>query len=129
MKLTDAKILVVDDDKVMRKFVVNLMTRLGVGDVKDAIDGQEGLAVAASFRPDLVLSDVHMEPMDGPEFVRRLRTHAVGELRNVPVLMMSGDTSNQTLRESVPLGLAGYIIKPPQISSLKLKIEQALKYR
>jgi CheY-like chemotaxis protein len=129
MKLTDAKILVVDSDKVMRKFVVNLMTRLGVGDVKDANDGQEGLAVAASFRPDLVLSDVHMEPIDGPGFVRQLRTHAVGELRKVPVLMMSADTSSQTLRESVPLGLAGYIIKPPQISSLKMKIEQALKFR
>lgn len=118
-----------DDDKVMRKFVVNLMTRLGVVDVHEAADGQEGLLLAASVRPDLVLSDVHMEPMDGPEFVRRLRTHAVCDLRKVPVLMMSADTSHQTLRESVPLGLAGYIIKPPQISSLKMKIEQALQCR
>ena len=129
MNIEYAKILVVDDDNVMRKFVVNLLTRLGVGQVQEAIDGQEGLVLAGSFRPDLVLSDIHMHPIGGLEFVRQLRIHAVAELRKVPVLMMSADSSNQTLREAVPLGIAGYIIKPPQIASLKVKLEHALKFR
>ena len=129
MIIEDARILVVDDDNVMRKFVVNLLTRLCIGEVQEAIDGQTGLVLAGSFRPDLVLSDIHMHPIDGLEFVRRLRAHAIVELRKVPVLMMSADSSNQTLRESVPLGIAGYIIKPPQILSLKVKIEHALKFR
>ena len=129
MKIENAKILVVDDDNVMRKFVMSLLTRLGVGEVQEAIDGQTGFVLAGSFRPDLVLSDIHMHPLDGLEFVRRLRAHAIVELRRVPVLLMSADSSNQTLRESVPLGIAGYIIKPPQILSLKVKLEHALRFR
>ena len=129
MKIEEARILVVDDDNVMRQFVVNLLTRLGTSQVLEAIDGQEGLALAGSFRPDLVLSDIHMHPMDGLEFIKQLRTHANIELRKVPVLMMSADSRNQTLREAVPLGIAGYIIKPPQILGLRAKLEHALKFR
>lgn len=118
-----------DDDNVMRQFVVNLLTRLGAGQVMEAIDGEEGLDLASSFRPDLILSDIHMHPIDGLEFVKRLHSHPNAELRKIPVLIMSVDSSNQTLRSAVPLGIAGYIIKPPQISGLKLKIENALKFR
>lgn len=129
MNITDAKILVVDDDALMRKFVLNLLTRLGVQQVDEAVDGNAGLAAAAHFKPDLVLSDIHMHPMGGLEFVERLRAHPSAELRKVPVLMMSADTSNVTLKEAVPLGIAAYIVKPPQISALRTKLEQALKFR
>lgn len=129
MKIEDAKILILDDDSVMRMFVVNLLTRLGVKQVQEAADGHEGLTLAGSFRPNIVLSDIHMSPMDGLEFVRRLRAHAVLELRKIPVLIMSADSSSQVLNDSVPLGIAGYIIKPPVMSVLKIKLEHALKFR
>ena len=129
MNIEDARILVVDDDAVMRQFVLNLLARLGVQQTQEATDGQTGLTAAASFRPDLVLSDIHMHPVGGLELVRRLRAHSSAELRKVPVLMMTADSRPDTLKESVPLGIAGYIVKPPQLSSLKTKLEHALKFR
>jgi len=129
MKIQDAKILVIDDDNVMRMFVSNLLGRMGVREVREANDGQIGLAMVASFKPDIILTDIHMAPMNGLEFVKRLRAlNAIG-LRKIPVLIMSADSSSQTLNESVPLGIAGYIIKPPVMSSLTVKLEHALKFR
>jgi response regulator of citrate/malate metabolism len=53
----------------------------------------------------------------------------VVELGKVPVLMMSAYSRNQTLRESVPLGVVGYIVELPQISALKLELEHGLTFR
>ena len=126
MKIENAKILVVDDDPVMRNFVVTLLGRLGAGHFQVAQDGRSGLQMAHSFRPDLIISDVHMEPVDGLDFVRNLRSQPVDALRKIPVLMLSADSSLQTLNESMPLGIDGYLIKPPSLSSLQNKIEQIL---
>lgn len=129
MKIEDARVLVVDDDKVMLSFVVNLLSRLGVSDVRQATDGKAALLILADYKPDIVLSDIHMTPIGGIELVQRIRDHARADLRKTPVLIMSADSSTDRLNESVPLGIAGYIIKPPALSALKLKLEHALKFR
>ena len=127
MNIEDARILVVEDDAVMRQFVLGLLRRLGVHQVQEAVDGQSGLAAAKSFWPDVVLTDIHMRPVGGLEFVKLLRAHASQELRKIPVLLMTADNRPDTLKESVTLGIAGYIIKPPVLASLKLKLQHALK--
>ena len=129
MKLDEAKVLVVEDDPVMTSYVVSMLRRMGVSQVMEARDGATGLAMAASKVPDVILSDIHMAPMDGFEFVRNLRKHPVIELRKIPVLIMSADSSTDKLNQSVPLGITGYIVKPPNVSSLTTKLEHALKFR
>lgn len=129
MKIEDAKVLVVDDDPVMTMFVVNMLKRLGVREISEAVDGKDGLTKVASFRPDVVLTDIHMATMNGIEFVRQLRTHSAIELRKTPVLIMSADSRSDQLNDSLVLGVAGYIIKPPIIGSMKTKLEHALKFR
>lgn len=126
MKLSTARIMVVDDDEVMRKFVVNILTKIGVEEIQQCTDGAIALSVASSFKPDLVLSDIHMQTMDGIEFVRRLREHPNAELRKTRVLFMSADSSKATLDEALPLGSFGYIVKPPRPDALKAKLERAL---
>ena len=129
MNIKDAKVLLVDDDGVMRMFIMNLLTRLGVQHMQEAIDGQSGLQNVASYRPDIIISDIHMSPIGGLEFVKQLRAHPVIALRKIPVLLMSADTSSQMLNQAVPLGVAGYIVKPPNFEALKIKLEHALKFR
>ena len=128
MLIEQAKVLVVDDDHTMRAYVANALKRLQAQQVQVAEDGQAALAAIASFRPDVVLSDIHMAPMDGLEMVRRLRAHPNVDLRKTKVVFMSADRTPKTLSESVPLGIAGFIVKPPQAPALKLKLEQALKF-
>jgi len=108
---------------------MNILNRLGVGEVREAANGKSALAMVESFKPDIVLSDIHMSPMDGIEFVRQLRTHPNADLRKTPVLIMSADSGIDKLNESVPMGIAGYIVKPPNVVAMKTKLEQILKFR
>ena len=121
------------EDRVMpvrreRDFIKGADNKSSVGVLVER-SSRLGLALAGSFRPDLVRSDVYMHPMGVLGFIKYLRTHANIELRKVTALMTRADSSNQTLREAVPIGIASYIIKPPQISGLKAKLEPALKFR
>ena len=126
MKLSAARILVVDDDEVMRKFVVTMLTRLGAQDIQQCTDGSVALSMVTSFKPDLVLSDIHMQTMDGIEFVRRLREHPNPDIRQTRVMFMSADSSKTTLDEALPLGTYGYIVKPPRPEALRAKLDRAL---
>lgn len=127
MKVTIARILVVDDDEVMRTFVVNSLRRIGIQAIEVATDGTTALRAMIRFRPDLVLTDIHMKPMDGIEFVRQLRKHTHPMVKNMKVIFMSADASTQTLEQALPLGTYGYIVKPPKPEVLQTKLEQALK--
>lgn len=126
MKITLARILVVDDDAVTRNFVMNSLRRLGIQTIEQCADGSSALTIVNRFKPDLVLTDIHMQPMGGLEFVRQLRSLPNASLRKTRVIFMSADASSGTLKEVLPLGSLGYIVKPPQLETLQLKLEMAL---
>ncbi len=126
MKIALARILVVDDDAVMRTFVVSSLRRLGIQTIEQCADGSAALAAVEAFKPDLVLTDIHMEPMGGLEFVRQLRALPTASMRKTRVIFMSVDASTGTLEEALPLGSFGYILKPPKPEILQAKLETAL---
>ena len=78
------------------------------------------------MRPDLILTDVHMQPVGGIELVRQLRASPNSQICNIPVIFLSADSTSSTVAEALPLGVAGYIVKPPNLDSLAKKIELAL---
>lgn len=123
MKFSDAKIMVVDDDPLMRAFIVNILKRLGVVHMHECADGTAALKAATTFQPNLILTDIHMKPMDGLEFVKRLNRSPSS---HVGVIFMSADSSRETLSAALPLGVVAYIVKPPRLADLKSKIEAAL---
>ncbi len=127
MNLILARVLVVDDDEVMRTFVVNSLRRLGIQSIEVATDGASALRTMVTFKPNLVLSDIHMKPMNGLEFVQQLRAHGNPLINEMRVIFMSADASAATLQEALPLGTYGYIVKPPRLDTLKAKIELALR--
>ena len=97
--------------------------------VKDVKDLRLLLAAGnllAKFKPDLILTDVHMQPMGGLEFVKKLRSASNPMVKNIKVIFMSADASAETIGEALPLGIVGYIVKPPRLEALRAKMEQAL---
>lgn len=127
MNLSEAKILVVEDDQLMRTFTVNALKRIGVMQIKDCADGTAGLKMALAFQPHLILTDIHMKPMGGLEFVEKLRARE--GLGGTQVIFMSADSSRETFSAALPLGVDAYIVKPPRLPDLKNKIEAALSGR
>jgi len=126
MDIKRARVLVVEDEKIMSTFILGNLRRLGILDLFALEDGTAALRDMASIKPDLIVTDVHMQPMGGIEFVRRLRAASNAQLANTPVIFLSADSSAATVGEALPLGVAGYIVKPPSLAALNAKVELAL---
>ncbi|MFO7610756.1 MAG: response regulator [Candidatus Krumholzibacteriia bacterium] len=105
------RVLVVDDSVAMRRMIVRAlgMTGLGIGEILQAADGQEGLATILSRPVDLALVDIHMPVMRGPDMIRRVReTPAVAGL---PCVVVSSESSESRIREMAGLGVS-FVCKP-----------------
>lgn len=79
------------------------------------------------LKPDLILTEVHMQPVGGIEFVRQLRPLPSRAVSNTKVFFLSADSSRANIGEVLPLGVSGYLVKPPSLGALSNKIEAALR--
>ncbi len=127
MIFSKIRVLIVDDDALMRTFVSDMLARMGITQVQQAADGKAALVALIRFQPNLVLSDIHMEPMSGIELVKQVRALPNPALAATRVILMTADSSKETLSEALPLGIRGYIIKPPTMDAMKARIEAAMK--
>jgi CheY-like chemotaxis protein/GAF domain-containing protein len=119
-----ANILVVDDNAINRKLLVALLS--GDGHLtQEAVDGIDGLAVARTQRPQLIISDILMPSMDGYGFVRALRQDPV--LRGTPVIFY---TAHYHEREAHNLaeacGVSRVLVKPCPHAEILRAVEQAM---
>src|SRR5579883_215777 len=91
-EIAHLSILLVEDIRATRLLVRTMLRHLGIHDLVEAADGQEALDILGRRHIDVVLTDLCMEPMDGVEFTRRLRTPRTGLNPYVPVVMISAYT-------------------------------------
>lgn len=115
-----AKILVVDDDETLLRFVDEYLTRDGYS-VVTADRGAKGLRALYEERPDLVILDVMMPGMDGWEVCARMR-----ELADVPILMLTAKTSEGDKLRGFRLGVDDYITKPFSLAELAARTRAVL---
>ena len=94
------KILIVDDDPIIRKLVSSVLINAGYH-IATADQGKEGLAQAINFQPDLIISDVLMPEMDGYEFVTRAQK-SLG--RKVPIMLLTSLNSVEQKLKDLRLG-------------------------
>jgi len=105
------KILIVDDNADDRKVLRYNLENHGCKNVIEARDGQEGLALARSQRPDLIISDALMPTMDGFQFLRGLKTDDT--LKSIPFIFYSAVyTGHQEAELATSLGAESFIVKP-----------------
>ncbi len=119
-KTYKAKILVVDDEP---NIVQTLKDRLEMNDyeVITASNGREGLQIALSERPDVVLLDIIMPVMDGHEMLEALRKESGG--RYSSVIMLTAKHQIEDIERAKDSGIDDYIVKPFDMSKLLEKIE------
>ncbi|MGH2829220.1 MAG: response regulator transcription factor [Actinomycetota bacterium] len=102
------KVLVVDDDAVIRQLLVVNLEIEGYA-VDTAADGEQALLKIAA-RPDCVLLDVMMPKFDGWEVARRAK--ADPKTAGVPIIFLSARAQDLDVRRGMDLGVAGYMTKP-----------------
>ena len=116
-----ASILIIDDDKAIRKTLTEILRYEGYK-VDEAADGEEGLRKFSSTAYDLVLCDVKMPKMDGIEFLEKSKMINP----DVPIIVISGHGNIETAVEAVKKGAFDFISKPPDLNRLLITLRNAL---
>lgn len=124
MDLGALKVLVVDDQEFVRAIVRKMLEQIGIRQVAEARDGGDGLNAVLGQRPDVVICDVQMRPMNGLEFLKALRD--MPQIAATPVLMLTAHTDQATVDGAKALGVDGFLSKPVLPKVLRERIEQAL---
>ena len=116
------KILVVEDVDFNRDLVVQLLE--DNYRVIEAVDGQEGVSMAANEKPDLILMDLSLPVMDGWEATRTLK--ADDDLRSIPVIALTAHAMKGDQEKALAAGCDDYLKKPIDEDELLSKIEKHL---
>jgi len=118
------KVLVIDDDPLMRRIVTQSLERSAY-DLIEAESGAAGIQCAIEQHPDLILLDVMMPEMDGFEVIRRLRTHPM--TLGVPIILLTalGEMSEKV--HGMQLGADDYMTKPFDPRELRARVQAHLK--
>lgn len=116
------RFLVVDDEPYARKVVRALLTAMGIRHIQEASDGASGIDAILTFSPDIVLVDWEMPGLDGPGFLRRVRSPGVFPMCDVPVIMLTGHGEKSRVTEAIRLGIHEYLLKPVSMQALQTRI-------
>ena len=112
--------MIVDDDEVMRTLLRRILERMGFSQIDIAKDGAEGLELARSQCPDVIISDYDMPNMQGLQFLKAVREEPA--LAKTVFVMLSGSTNNMVRKRAGELGANSIIIKPVSPGDLKQKL-------
>lgn len=115
------KVLVVEDDPGIRKFLSVALRAQGF-ELIEAVSGRDGIGMAATASPDLVILDLGLPDMDGKEVIRRIR-----EWSQVPILILSVRQAEEEKVAALDFGANDYVVKPFGISELLARIRALLR--
>ncbi|MBI4055475.1 MAG: response regulator [Elusimicrobia bacterium] len=117
------KILVVDDDEEIRNLYQHGLENLGYS-VRMASSAGEAKQRLGEELPDLIIMDIMMPDTDGVTLTREIRSDS--RTAPIPILVVSALSDAATLNDALLFGAVDYLVKPFEISILKLKLERAL---
>ena len=117
------RILVVEDTEDNRQIIRDLLSSVGY-ELIEATDGAQGVALAQSQHPDLILMDIQLPQIDGYEATRQIR--ATPELAQVPIIAVTSYALSGDEAKTRAAGCDGYIAKPFSPRQLLAKIREFL---
>ncbi len=125
--IENVSFLVVDDNKHMQNMIKAILRTLGVINVKVADDGAEGLKEMRTFPADIIICDWKMEPLDGIEFARMVRTGSDSPNPYIPIIMLTGFTEAGRVAEARDAGITEFLAKPVSPKSLYTRIQEIIE--
>ncbi len=117
------KILIIDDSPLQQKLAGIYLSKENYT-VINASTGREGLEMAVSEQPDLIILDVEMPEMDGIETLKLLKSNPV--ISGIDVLMCSSVKKEEVINEALSLGAKGYLNKPHGFKNFNASIKGIL---
>ena len=118
------RILVVDDDPIVRSIALVLLKKFGFEQVDEAPDGPGALALLEENEYGLIISDHVMEPMNGIALFRALRGKA--RTRSIPFVLLTSSLQQETVYAAKRAGIRHYVLKPFRLEALHQKLVELL---
>ena len=118
------RILVVEDHEENRRIVRDLLTSAGL-EMIEAHTGEDGVRLAESERPDLILMDIQLPGLDGYEATRRIKANPA--LRSIPIIAVTSYALSGDEMKAREAGCDDYVAKPFSPRALLAKIREHLK--
>lgn len=115
------RVLVVDDNKVVRQTVLRVLNRVGYEVVGEASNGVEAVEATEALRPNLVLMDVEMPKLSGIEAAREIQRRCP-----TPVILVTAYDSPELIRQARDAGVMAYLVKPLEAGEMMRTAEIAL---
>jgi two-component system, cell cycle response regulator DivK len=115
------RILVVEDQEDNRRIVRDLLTSVGY-EIVEAVTGEEGVSMAITHAPDLILMDIQLPGIDGYEATRRIKAQA--ELRQIPIVAVTSYALSGDDVKAFEAGCDAYVSKPFSPRALLAKIRE-----
>jgi two-component system, cell cycle response regulator DivK len=117
------RILVIEDQEDNRRIVRDLLTSVGY-ELIEAVTGEEGVAMAESQRPNLILMDIQLPGLDGYEATRRIKANP--ELSSIPIIAVTSYALSGDDVKAREAGCDNYVTKPFSPRALLAKIREHL---
>ncbi len=117
------RILMVDHSSTFRAILKNSLEGYDC-DFFEADNGKNGLSLAVSKRPDLIILDANMPVMSGEDLLRQLKVRE--KLKDIPVVMVTTESEQSKVLEFAKLGINGYFVKPLKADELIKKIKELI---
>jgi AmiR/NasT family two-component response regulator len=121
MAVRKVRIIIADDEPIIRMDLKEMLTNLGYLVVGEAGDGRSVVNMARELRPDLVIMDIKMPDMDGIEAARILTQEDIA-----PVIFLTAYSQKELVDQAKEAGVVAYLVKPFRESDLAPAIEIAL---
>src|SRR5574341_29129 len=122
MSETKLRVLVVDDEPAIRRFLRASLTAHG-NEVFEAATGQDALSAGVAHRPDLIILDLGLPDMDGVEVTRRLR-----EWTRIPIIILSVREHETDKIAALDAGADDYLTKPFSVGELLARMRAAIRH-
>lgn len=117
------RILLVEDNEMNRDMLSRRLERKGY-EISIAVDGGQGVAMAASERPDLILMDMSLPVLDGWEATRQIK--AAADTAHIPIIALTAHAMSGDREKALAAGCDDYDTKPVELPRLLAKIEALL---
>lgn len=120
------KVLIIDDNKVTRQLAIALLSKKDYT-VLSAENGNQGIGMAKTHEPQVILLDVMMPEMDGYEVCKILKSD--DQTKNIPIIMVTGKAESMDKINAFELGAADYVTKPFDYAELQARVTTQIKMK
>ncbi len=122
------KVLVVDDNPHMRKLVVTILQAFGVIQIYEADNGDRAWTILRESNPDVLVLDWVMEGMSGLDLIQMIRSNPASPNPFVPVVMLTGYTSLDHVRQARDAGVNEFIAKPVSVKTMMSRLVAVIEH-